>query len=340
MVTEIVTPRMGVLEPPYDPAVAAQLAKMMPPNVPPIALFRTVVQNLPMAEAMTLWGSYELSRSLSLSLRDREIVIDRTCVRCGCEYEWGVHIAFFADKAHLDQDQVGSLTHGGADDPCSDRRARSSPDSRRRRAMRPPGHRRHPVGRTARRVRRPRNPRPHHAVRLVSRDQLHRARHAHPARAGQPHLRQRLLRLQQLGAHEWHQRVGDPHAAVGLLVVLQDRHQPAGGAQRAVERGRDLRLAVRVPVTGRQPARLEGRAVRRRRQLAVGPLGREPTPRSRTCGRPTSPDRLRRRRLPDTAPRSAPASRAASPAAARVRPRRRRARSRRTPPPCRTGAPG
>jgi alkylhydroperoxidase family enzyme len=118
MVTEIVTPRISALEPPHEPAVAAQLQKMMPPNVAPIALFRTVVKNLPMAEAMTLWGSYELSRSLSLSLRDREIVIDRTCVRCGCEYEWGVHIAFFADKARLDQQQISSLTHGSADDTC------------------------------------------------------------------------------------------------------------------------------------------------------------------------------------------------------------------------------
>jgi alkylhydroperoxidase family enzyme len=118
MITEIVTPRIGALEPPHDPAVAAQLDKMMPPDVAPIALFRTVVRNLPMAEAMTLWGSYELSRALSLSLRDREIVIDRTCVRCGCEYEWGVHVAFFADKARLDRDQIRSLTHGSADDPC------------------------------------------------------------------------------------------------------------------------------------------------------------------------------------------------------------------------------
>jgi alkylhydroperoxidase family enzyme len=118
MVTEIVTPRIGALEPPHDPAVAAQLRTMMPPNVPPIALFRTVVKNLPMAQAMTSWGSYELSRSLSLSLRDREIVIDRTCVRCGCEYEWGVHVAFFAEKARLDRDQIRSLTHGDAHDPC------------------------------------------------------------------------------------------------------------------------------------------------------------------------------------------------------------------------------
>ena len=118
MVTEIVTPRIGAVDPPYEPAVAAQLQKMMPPNVPPIALFRTVVRNLPMTEAMTLWGSYELGRSLSLSLRDREIVIDRTCVHCGCEYEWGVHVAFFAARARLDQDQIGSLTHGSADDSC------------------------------------------------------------------------------------------------------------------------------------------------------------------------------------------------------------------------------
>lgn len=118
MVTEIVTPRIGALPPPYAPGVAAQLEKMMPPDVPPIALFRTVVRNLPMAEAMTRWGSYELSRALSLSLRDREIVIDRTCVRCGCEYEWGVHVAFFAERARLDHSQIRSLTHGGADDPC------------------------------------------------------------------------------------------------------------------------------------------------------------------------------------------------------------------------------
>jgi alkylhydroperoxidase family enzyme len=118
MITKIVTPRIGALDPPHEPAVTAQLKKMMPPNVPPIALFRTVVKNLPMAEAMTLWGSYELSSALSVSLRDREIVIDRTCVRCGCEYEWGVHIAFFADKAGFDQHQIGSLTHGSADDPC------------------------------------------------------------------------------------------------------------------------------------------------------------------------------------------------------------------------------
>jgi alkylhydroperoxidase family enzyme len=51
-------------------------------------------------------------------LREREIVIDRTTARCGCEYEWGVHIVFFAERAGLTDEQVRSLTHGSADDAC------------------------------------------------------------------------------------------------------------------------------------------------------------------------------------------------------------------------------
>jgi alkylhydroperoxidase family enzyme len=111
-------PRIQPLGPPYEPDVDTQLAQMMPPGAPPIALFRTFAKNRPMTRALQVWGSYELSPALSLSLRDREIVIDRTCARTGCEYEWGVHIAFFAGRARLDNAQVTSLTHGHPDDPC------------------------------------------------------------------------------------------------------------------------------------------------------------------------------------------------------------------------------
>ncbi|MEE9416833.1 MAG: hypothetical protein V3V01_16245 [Acidimicrobiales bacterium] len=118
-------PRIEPATPPYDPAVADQLLKMMPKGVPPILLFRTFVKNLPMADAIVGWGGYELSDRLSLSLRDREILIDRTCAQCRCEYEWGVHIAFFAEPAKLNHAQVASLTHGSADDACwSDQRDR------------------------------------------------------------------------------------------------------------------------------------------------------------------------------------------------------------------------
>ena len=111
-------PRIQPVSPPYEPATAQQLAAMMPPGVEPILLFRTFARNLPMAAAMGPWGGYELSRALSLSMRDREILIDRTCARCGCEYEWGVHVAFFAGRVGLDRAQLTSITHGEATDDC------------------------------------------------------------------------------------------------------------------------------------------------------------------------------------------------------------------------------
>ena len=111
-------PRIPPLEPPFEPAVATQLAAMMPPGVPAIGLFRTFVRHLPMTSAMHGWGRHELGRSLAVPMRAREIVIDRTCARCGCEYEWGVHVMFFAERVGLDRAQVASLTHGGPADAC------------------------------------------------------------------------------------------------------------------------------------------------------------------------------------------------------------------------------
>jgi alkylhydroperoxidase family enzyme len=111
-------PRIAPLAPPYPDEVADQLRSMMPAGVPPIGLFRTFVKNVPMTKAMHSWGSHELGRQLTLSLRQRELVIDRTCARCGCEYEWGVHVAFFAERADLDEAQITSLTHGSSNDAC------------------------------------------------------------------------------------------------------------------------------------------------------------------------------------------------------------------------------
>ena len=110
--------RIQPVDPPYDQETGEQLARMMPPGVEPILLFRTFAKNPSMAAAIGPWGSYELSRKLSLSMRDREILIDRTCARCRCEYEWGVHIAFFAGRVGLTATQIASITHGSEVDVC------------------------------------------------------------------------------------------------------------------------------------------------------------------------------------------------------------------------------
>jgi alkylhydroperoxidase family enzyme len=110
--------RIAPLESPFEPEVAAQLESMMPAGAPPIALFRTFAKNLPMARAMGPWGRHQLGRGLAVGVREREIVIDRTTARCGCEYEWGVHVMFFAERAGLTPAQITSLTHGDDTDPC------------------------------------------------------------------------------------------------------------------------------------------------------------------------------------------------------------------------------
>ena len=53
-----------------------------------------------------------------LSLRQREIVIDRTCALNKCEYEWGVHVAIFAGPAKLTEDEVRATVQGDAKSPC------------------------------------------------------------------------------------------------------------------------------------------------------------------------------------------------------------------------------
>lgn len=113
--------RIEPLEPPYADDVASVLERMMPPGVPPMALFRTFANNPAMTYGVNAWGSYYMSKQSSLDLRTREIVIDRATARCDCEYEWGVHIAFFAERVGLTDAQVRSLTFGRADDECWDR---------------------------------------------------------------------------------------------------------------------------------------------------------------------------------------------------------------------------
>src|SRR4051812_43692375 len=83
---------------------------------------------------------------------------------------------------------------------------------------------------------------------------------------------------QHIGTDVRLQRFWYDDGAVGLLVVLQDRDDPTGRGQRAVERRNDpvLALAVRVALAHPEPAGLVRRAVRGRRQLAVAALGRHP----------------------------------------------------------------
>src|SRR5689334_18423447 len=76
----------------------------------PLVLFTTLARDRRLF--FKLFNSGLLDRG-HLSIHQREIVIVRVTALCGAEYEWGVHVAAYADKAGLDEQQIASLVRGG-----------------------------------------------------------------------------------------------------------------------------------------------------------------------------------------------------------------------------------
>jgi alkylhydroperoxidase family enzyme len=107
-------PRIAALEPPYPPEIQDQFDRIMR-GAPPLTLFRVL------ASSPRAWEKFRAGGLLDrgpLSLREREIVIDRTCALNACEYEWGVHVTAFAQAAHLTEAEVRATVREGADAPC------------------------------------------------------------------------------------------------------------------------------------------------------------------------------------------------------------------------------
>jgi len=112
-------PRIAPTAPPFDDDTRAALDILGPP----IALFGVFARRPDRAHAISGWGRYYLSRRGALSLRHRELAIDRTTALCGAGYEWGIHIAVYAGKAGLIGRTVRLAGHRGPnrrllDRPC------------------------------------------------------------------------------------------------------------------------------------------------------------------------------------------------------------------------------
>lgn len=103
-------PRIAPLEPPYPVDVQKSFEAIMQ-GAPPLMLFRTLAKS---PRAWTKFRGGSLLDRGPLSLRDRELVINRTCALAGNEYEWGVHITIFAAAARLTPDEIAATVRGGA----------------------------------------------------------------------------------------------------------------------------------------------------------------------------------------------------------------------------------
>jgi len=100
---------------PFAAEIQAAFDSIMPPGQPPLALFATLARD------PRLFSKFFASSLLDrghLTLRQRELVINRTTALCKSEYEWGIHIAIFAAKAKFDEAQIASFVHGSAADAC------------------------------------------------------------------------------------------------------------------------------------------------------------------------------------------------------------------------------
>ena len=115
MTTQTSPARLEPLSRPYSPEVAETLRRMMPPGVDPLKLFRTVAHNPAILERFRTTGAYILNFG-QIEPAEREIVIHRTTARCGCEYEWGVHAAFYGPNVGLTEEQLRATVRGPADD--------------------------------------------------------------------------------------------------------------------------------------------------------------------------------------------------------------------------------
>ena len=113
-------PRIAPLEPPYQAEIQSQFDPIMR-GAPPLMLFRVMASNL------RAWEKFRAGSLLDrgpLSLREREIVIDRTCALNACEYEWGVHVTTFALAAGLNENEIRATVQHFADGPALRRRCR------------------------------------------------------------------------------------------------------------------------------------------------------------------------------------------------------------------------
>lgn len=108
-------PRLPPVSAPYPEAVAEDLRRLMPPGVPPLSLFTTVAHNPRVLGRLRRGGLLDPG---SITARQRELVILRTTAKARAEYEWGVHVAFFAEAVGLTPAQVRATVLGAPDDPA------------------------------------------------------------------------------------------------------------------------------------------------------------------------------------------------------------------------------
>jgi len=92
--------RIAPAEPPWPESVQARFKKLTP-----LRLFRVLARDERLFARFVDGGLLDRGH---LSLRERELTILTVCARCRSEYEWGVHVHFFAAKVGFSDAEIAA----------------------------------------------------------------------------------------------------------------------------------------------------------------------------------------------------------------------------------------
>lgn len=92
--------RIAPAEAPWPESVQARFQKLTP-----LRLFRVLARDERLFARFVDGGLLDRGH---LSLRERELAILTVCARCRSEYEWGVHVHFFAAKVGFSEAEIAA----------------------------------------------------------------------------------------------------------------------------------------------------------------------------------------------------------------------------------------
>jgi alkylhydroperoxidase family enzyme len=108
------TARISPAQPPFPEDIRQKMDRTMK-GKPPLVLFTTLARDPRLFSKFFHAGLLDKG---NLTMRQREIVINRTTALCGSEYEWGVHISAFAAHVKFTSAQIYAFVHGNPDEEC------------------------------------------------------------------------------------------------------------------------------------------------------------------------------------------------------------------------------
>ncbi|HEX2561812.1 carboxymuconolactone decarboxylase family protein [Phenylobacterium sp.] len=106
-------PRIASAKAPYPAAVQTRLDRLMGGR-PPLQLFQVLARD---ERLFTRFMDGGLLDPGHLTLRQRELAILRVCALCRSEYEWGAHVAIFAEQAGLSEAEVSATLRPSGEHP-------------------------------------------------------------------------------------------------------------------------------------------------------------------------------------------------------------------------------